>query len=55
MIILGTMHIVIFKYIIIYTMSCIGDQNDRQGLLSPSPSWINQRALQNHDPMLVHM
>jgi hypothetical protein len=31
----------------------IGDQNDRQGLSSPSPSWINQRALQNHDSMLV--
>ena len=30
-----------------------GDQNDRQGLPSPSPSWVNQRALQNHDSMLV--
>ena len=35
------------------TYTCIGDQNDRQGLPSPSPSWINQRALQNHDSMLV--
>ncbi len=36
-------------------MHTIGDQNDRQGLLSPSPSWIIQRALQNHDSMLVRV
>ena len=36
-----------------YGINDLGDQNDRQGLSSPSPSWINQRALQNHDSMLV--
>ena len=31
----------------------LGDQNVRQGLSPPSPSWTIKRALQDHDSVLV--
>ena len=31
----------------------LGDQNDRQRLSSPSPSWVDQRTLQDYDSVLV--
>ena len=32
----------------------LGDQNDRQGLSPPSPSWTIKGALQDHDSVLVY-